>query len=145
MDAKLLTFFHADFGKEFPSRNLWRGPSWNCPFPSSALCPLLYRKEDFSRAKICRKKGRKRGGQQKGQKGKKDAWKQVRLITSCFSGVAPHLTTPAVKALSQSKGVRRGGIAAQAAPCKALCFWWSITATARPKIIAVKFPSDWNV
>ena len=29
-------------------------------------------------AKICRVKERKRGGQQRGQKGKKDAWKQVR-------------------------------------------------------------------
>ena len=76
-----LTFFHADFGKELPSRTLWRDPSRNCPSPSSALCPLLYRTEHFSRekkkAKVCREEGRKRGGQQKGQKGKKDAWKQV--------------------------------------------------------------------
>ena len=31
------------------------------------------------RVKRCRDKGRKRGGQQRGQKGKKDAWKQVRI------------------------------------------------------------------
>ena len=44
-----LTFFHADFGKEFPSRTLWRDPSRNCPSPSSAVCPLLYRTDHFSR------------------------------------------------------------------------------------------------
>ena len=57
----LLTFFHADFGKEFPSRNLWRGPSRNCPSPSSALCVLLYRTEHFSRAGrgVARKGGKK--------------------------------------------------------------------------------------
>ena len=26
-EGKHLTFFHADFGKEFPSRTLWRAPS----------------------------------------------------------------------------------------------------------------------
>ena len=35
--------FYTDFGKEFPSRTLWRGPSWNCPCPSSVLCPKLKR------------------------------------------------------------------------------------------------------
>ena len=44
-----LTFFYADFGKEFPSRTLWRGPPSNCPSRSSVLCPLLYRTEYFSR------------------------------------------------------------------------------------------------
>ena len=72
-----LTFFRADFGKEFPSRTLWRGPSRNCPSPSSALCPLLYRTHPFAQgikgAKMCREKGRTRGGQQRGPKGKKDA------------------------------------------------------------------------
>ena len=56
-----LTFFHADFGKEFPSRNLWRGPSLNCPSPSSALCLLLYRTEQFSRGRKGRKCAEKRG------------------------------------------------------------------------------------
>ena len=74
--AKLhsLTFFHADFGKEFPSRTLWRDPSRNCPSPSSALCPLLYRTEHFSRgkmAKMCREKGEEEGWPAKGAKRKK--------------------------------------------------------------------------
>ena len=72
--------FHADFGKEFPSRTSRRGASWSCPSPSSALYPFLYRTEHFSRgekgANVPRKE-RKRGGQQRGQKGKKDARKQV--------------------------------------------------------------------
>ena len=67
-----LTFFHAEFGKEFPSRTFWRDPSRSCPSPSSAL------RSTFRMAKTCREKGRKRGGQQRGQKGKKDARKQVR-------------------------------------------------------------------
>ena len=75
-DSAMTRLFHADFGKEFPSRTLWRGPSQSRPSPCSALCPLLYRTEHFSRekrAKRCREKGRTRGGQQRGQKGKKDA------------------------------------------------------------------------
>ena len=57
----LLTFFHADFGKECPSRTLWRDPSRNCPSPSSVMCPLLYRTEHFSRAKkgVASKRGKK--------------------------------------------------------------------------------------
>ena len=75
------TVFHADFRKKFPSRTLCRGPSWNCPSPSCALCPSLYRTEHFSREEKGEKAPRKseeEGGQQRGQKGKKDAWKQVR-------------------------------------------------------------------
>ena len=56
-----MTFFHADFGKEFPSRNLWRGPSRNCPSPSSVLCPLLYRTEHLSRGRKGQKYAEKRG------------------------------------------------------------------------------------
>ena len=81
MAVEKLTFFHADFGKEFPSRNLWRGPSRNCPSPSSALCPFSTEQSTFrggEGAKICRGKGRRRGGQERGQKGKKDAQKKVR-------------------------------------------------------------------
>ena len=50
-----------------------------------ALYPFLYRAEHFKnfegkkRAKRCREKRRTRGGQQRGQKGKKDARKQVSL------------------------------------------------------------------
>ena len=57
-----LTFFHADFGKEFLSRTFWRGPSRNWPSPSFALCTLLYRTEHFSRGRKGRKGGEKRGG-----------------------------------------------------------------------------------
>ena len=66
-----LTFFHADFGKEFPSRNLWRGPSQNCPSPSSALYPFLYRTEHFSRGGKGRKYAEKRGGRGVARKGGK--------------------------------------------------------------------------
>ena len=83
-----MTFFRADFGKEFTSRTLWTGPSWNCPSPRSVLCPLLYRREHFSRGRTGRKgaqkRGRKRGGQQRRQKGKKDAWKQVSKFDDNF-------------------------------------------------------------
>ena len=82
VSARNLTCFKAEFGKEFSSRTLWKGPSWNCPSPSSVLCHSLYRKEHFwgggKRAKRCREQGRKRGGQQRAQKDKQDAWKQVR-------------------------------------------------------------------
>ena len=44
------------------------------PFPSSVLCPLLYRTEHFSRGekgeKGAEKPGRKRGDQQRGEKGR---------------------------------------------------------------------------
>ena len=69
-----LTFFHADFGKEFPSRTLWRDPSRNCPSPSSALCPLLYRTEHVSRGKNGKnvpRKGEEEGWPAKGAKRKK--------------------------------------------------------------------------
>ena len=47
-------------------------PPCNCPSPSSVLCPLLYRTEHFSRGQEgAKEKGRKRGGQQRGEEGKK--------------------------------------------------------------------------
>ena len=66
-----LTFFHADFGKEFPSRTLWRGASRSCPSPSSALYPFLYRTEHFSRGRKGRKGAEKRGGRGVANKGAK--------------------------------------------------------------------------
>ena len=76
------TFFHADFGKEIPSRTLWRGRSWNCPSPKLCAVPFALQNralfEGEQRVKRSREKGGKRGGQQRGRKGKKDAWKQVR-------------------------------------------------------------------
>ena len=72
-----LTFFHADFGKEFPSRTFWRDPSRNRPSPSSALCHLLYRAKHFSRGIRWRKRTEKRGGRgvasRKGKKEKRSA------------------------------------------------------------------------
>ena len=47
-----------------------------CPVPFSLQNRALF--EGEKRAKRCRKKGRKRAGQQRGKKGKKDARKQVR-------------------------------------------------------------------
>ena len=74
------------FSRRFPGRNFlpelcrW-GPSRNCPSPSSALCPLLYRTEHFSRRRKGRKCAEKREGRglatKGGKKGKKDAWKKV--------------------------------------------------------------------
>ena len=64
-----LTPFHADFGKEFPSRTFWRDPSRNCPSPSSALCPLLYRTEHFSRGRNGEECAEKRGGRGVASKG----------------------------------------------------------------------------
>ena len=49
--------------------------------PLSKLCAVPFALQNRAlfeaekRAKRCREKGRKRGGQQRGQKGKKDAWK----------------------------------------------------------------------
>ena len=59
-----LTFFHADFGKEFPwsSRTLCRGASWNSSSPSCLQCPSLYRTEHFSRGKKGRESAERRGG-----------------------------------------------------------------------------------
>ena len=59
--------------------------SWNRPSPSSVLCPLLYRTEQFLRGekraeKRYREKGRRRGWPANKAKRKKDAWKQVSEI-----------------------------------------------------------------
>ena len=32
---------HADFGRKFPSRTLWRGPTWNCPLQALCCAPRL--------------------------------------------------------------------------------------------------------
>ena len=69
--APKLTLFHADFGKEFPSRTLWRGPSWNCPSPRSVLCPWLYRTEHFSRGRTGRQGAQKRRGRGVASRGAK--------------------------------------------------------------------------
>ena len=80
-----LTFFHADFGKEFPSRNLWRGPSRNCPSPSSALCLLLYRTEHFSRGRKGQIYAEKRGGRGVARKGgKKEKRTRGKQVRNCF-------------------------------------------------------------
>ena len=71
---EILTFFHADFGKEFPSRTFWTDLSRDCPSPSSALCPLLYRTEHFSRGENGEnvpRKGEEEGWPAKGAKRKK--------------------------------------------------------------------------
>ena len=58
--------------------------------PLSRLCAVPFALqnralfEGENRAKRCPEKGRKRGGQQRGQKGKKDAWKQVRKQMTFF-------------------------------------------------------------
>ena len=70
-DLQILTFFHADFGKEFPSRTLWRGASRSCPSPSSALYPFLYRTEHFSRGRKGQKGAEKKGGRGVASKGGK--------------------------------------------------------------------------
>ena len=55
----IVNSFHADFGKEFPSRNLWRGPSWNCPSPSPCAVPFaLQNKALFGRG-VANKGGKK--------------------------------------------------------------------------------------
>ena len=59
--SHVITFLHADFGKEIPSWTLWRGPSWNCPFPSSLVCPLLYRTEGEKGKKKVPRKGEDEG------------------------------------------------------------------------------------
>ena len=71
MSPRNLTFFHTDFGKEFPSRTFWRDPSRNCPSPSSALFPFLYRTEHFSKGRKWRKCAEKRGGRGVASKGGK--------------------------------------------------------------------------
>ena len=82
---RVLTFFHADFGKEFPSRTFWRGASRSCPSPSSALYPFLYRTEHFSRGEKGEKvprKGEEEGWPAKGAKRKKGRAK----TGQCYSG-----------------------------------------------------------
>ena len=78
-----LAFFHADFGKEFPSRTFWRGPSWDCPSPSSVLCHLLFRTEHFSMGRKGRKGAEKKGGRGVANKGAKR--KKGRMKTGQFS------------------------------------------------------------
>ena len=70
---RMLAFFHADFGKEFPSRTLGRASPKTAPSPSSALCPLLYRTEHFSRGRKGQKGAEKKGGKGvAGKEGKKE-------------------------------------------------------------------------
>ena len=85
-----LTFFHADFGKEVPSRNLLRDPSLHCPSPSSALWPLLYRTEQFSRGRKGRKCAEKRGGRGVASKGGKKE-KRTRENRSVLTPPKPYL------------------------------------------------------
>ena len=71
-----LTFFHADFGKEFPSQMIG-GEVHPESAPLQALCCALCstehraRFEGEKRAKRCPEKERKRGGQQRRQKEKR--------------------------------------------------------------------------
>ena len=76
-----LTFLHAGFGKEFPSRTLSTGRSRNCSSPSAVLCPLLYRTEHFSRGRKERKKCRERGG-----RGGAKGWRQIWRVAGRESG-----------------------------------------------------------
>ena len=95
-----LTFFHADFGKEFPSRNLWRGPSRNCPFPSSVLCPLLYRTEHFSRGEKGEKGAEKRGGKgvtSKGGKKEKRTRENRTVKDTILKGISKPQKLPWIK------------------------------------------------
>ena len=90
-DYQILTFFYADFGKEFPSRTSWRGPSRMCPSPSSAQCPLLYRTEHFSMGRKGRKCAEKRGGRgvarKGGKKEKRTRENRSELIRQTFSPI----------------------------------------------------------
>ena len=103
--SHLLTFFHADFGKEFPSRTFWSGPSRSCPSPSSALFPLLYRTEHFSRRGEGRKGAEKMGGRGVASKGGKkekrtrENWSVYRLRFATF----PFLLCPFVSTVVQGK------------------------------------------
>ena len=84
----MLTFFHADFGKEFPSRTLWRGASRSCPSPSSTLYPFLYRIEHFSRGRKGEKvprKGEEEGWPAKGGK-KEKRTRENRSVCLLFCG-----------------------------------------------------------
>ena len=104
----ILTFFHADFGKEFPSPILWRGPFLKLPLSKLCTVPFALQNralfEGEKGAKRCPEKGRNRGGQQRGQKGKKDAWKQVRLGSrqSC------HLKFPKPGKIKSNSKVTKG-------------------------------------
>ena len=84
-----LTIFYADFGKEFPSRTLWRGPPSNCPSPSSVLCLLLYRTELFSRRRKGRKGAEKRGGRGVASKAGKKEKGRVKIGQFSKSYAAP--------------------------------------------------------
>ena len=57
--------------------------------PLSELCTVPFALQNralFEREKVRREKGGRRGGQQKGRKGKKDAWKQVRYYFGIRQG-----------------------------------------------------------
>ena len=84
-----LTFFHVDFGKEFPSRTLWRGPSWHCPFPSCVLCPLLYRTGHFSKGEKRAKGAETRGGRGAASKGvkKEKRTRENRSHSTCLLSI----------------------------------------------------------
>ena len=57
-----LTCFHADFGKEFPSRTLSRVFTETAPLRSLPLCPFLYRTEHYSSGEKKGKSAEKRRG-----------------------------------------------------------------------------------
>ena len=65
-----------------PSRTLWRGPSRSRPSPSSALCPLLYRTEHFSRGRKGRKGAQRRGWPAREQKGNRTRENKAVIIDS---------------------------------------------------------------
>ena len=59
--------------------------------PLSKLCAVPFALQNRAlfkgekRANLCREKGRKRGGQERGQKGKKNARKQVRVVCNFYA------------------------------------------------------------
>ena len=76
-----LTCFHADFGKEFASRTLCRGPSQDLK-PLSKLCamPIALRSRALLEGKRGRKSAKKKRGRGVASKG--DAREKVRAKTS---------------------------------------------------------------
>ena len=99
-----LTFFTQISGRNFLPKSVERLIP---ELPLSKLCAVPFALQNRAlfegekRAKLCREKGRKRGGQERGQKGKKDARKQVSQTLGQGRALTT-LTTPLIKGVAGS-------------------------------------------
>ena len=88
-----LTFFYADFGKEFPCRTFWERSILRLPLSKLCAVPLALQNRALFEGRKGRKgaeKGRKRGGQQREQKGKQGRAKTGQKLKGFQEGWPNH-------------------------------------------------------